>query len=47
MHVTRKVKENNVKRKKLEASRIKGHQSISWEPFVISVLELVLERRRA
>ena len=45
-HVKRKLKENKRKLKKLEASIIKGHKSISLGPFVSSVLELVWERRR-
>ena len=46
LHVKRKMKENNGKMKKLEASRIKRYQRISLYIFVSSVLELVPERKR-
>jgi len=45
--VRRILKENRGKMKKLEASIIKRHRSINLGPFFNSVLELVLERRRA
>ena len=42
LHVRRKLKENNVKLKKIEASLIKELMRISWYLFVSSILELSL-----
>jgi len=41
LHVRRKLKENRGKIKKLEASLIKRHHSISLGPFVSLALELI------
>ena len=47
MHVRRKFKENEGEMKKSKELIIKRIQSISLEPLVSLVLELVSERRRA